>query len=131
MPEKQAAALAAETKAVEDLWKNIHSIREVSTDQLSFIDKPFIISGAIEVSDYYNYGYREAQSTHYSFQLNDGKGICHAYMTRAKAADLRKQLLDAGGSLKGRFAVVVSGKRYDNNVNGLLLELLQFGPSAE
>ncbi|MEI6806854.1 MAG: hypothetical protein WCK49_10190 [Myxococcaceae bacterium] len=131
---RRAASADAQKKAQEEFWKkNTHSIREVRTDQISFLDKPFAMSGSIEVSDYYGYGYSEARKTHYSFELRDGTGQCHVYMERDKSADLRKQLLAAGGSLKGRFTVVILSKRHEKDFyfDGLNLELLYFGPAAE
>jgi len=31
-----------------------------------------LLKGTIEVAAYYNYGYRDAQRTHYVFQIDDG-----------------------------------------------------------
>ena len=128
---KQAAAAAAEKEAQEALWKDTHSIREVETDQLSFLDKPFVMTGSIEVSSYYNWGYRGAESTHYSFDLRNDRKRCHAFMERTRATELRKQLLAADGSLKGRFLVVISRQRFEKSSGELLLELLDYRPLAE
>ena len=126
---KQSAALAAKREAEEALWNSKHTIREVRTDQLSFLDKPFAVDGSIEVDSYYNWGYRGAEPTHYSFELRSGGPRSHLYMERTKAAALRKQLLDAGGSLKGSFLVVVLKIRYDASTgNHDVYELLDYRP---
>jgi hypothetical protein len=124
------AAEVAQQKAVRDaITTNIHTIREVATDQLSFLDKPFLIEGELELSGYYNWGYDNAEPTHYSFELLSGNKKCHVYMERSKATGLRKQLVDAGGSLKGFFGVVLLKSRYrDSGIGDLTLELLDYRP---
>src|SRR6266513_79874 len=64
-----AAEDAARKRAAgeEVIKKNAHTLREVRSDQLSFLDKPFLIEGEIELASYYNYGYRDTEPTHYSF----------------------------------------------------------------
>jgi len=106
--------------------ENLHTIREVETDQPSFLDQPFLLKGVIEVSDYYSWGYNRAQQTHYSFKINDGTGRrCNAFMERGKAGGLRQQLLSAGGPIKGLFTVVLLGRRYEKNAS-LCVELLDY-----
>jgi hypothetical protein len=96
----------------KEIAKNIHTIREVKSDQLSFVDVPFMVEGEIELSSYYNYGYNDAEPTHLSFKLRSADGECKAYMERSKAAALRKSLVDSGGPLKGLFSVVLLKSRY-------------------
>lgn len=130
--QRQAAAAAQQKAARDAITKNTHTIREVATDQLSFIDKPFFLEGQLELSSYYNWGYGDSEPTHYSFELHSGGKKCHLYMERSKAAALRKQLVDAGGSLKGFFAVVLLKNRYrDNGIGDLLLELLDYRPPLQ
>ena len=131
--QQRQAAAAQQKKALRDtIAKKTHTIREVETDQLSFLDKPFFLQGSIELSSYYNWGYGDAEPTHYSFELRSGGKKCHVYMERAKAAGLRKQLVDAGGSLKGFFSVILLKARYrDNGTGDLLLELLDYRPPLQ
>ena len=126
---KAEADAAVKQAAQEALWKNVHTIREVGTDQLNFLDKPVAVNGSIDVSSYYNFGYLDAEPTHYSFELQSEAGSCHLYMERAKAADLRKQVVEAGGSLKGSFLVVVLKSRYEGN--SLDFEILDYRPSPK
>ena len=127
------APAAAREKAVRDaIGKKTHTIREVATDQLNFLDKSFFMNGELELSSYYNWGYEKAEPTHYSFELRSGGKTCHVYMGRDKASELRKQLVAAGGSLKGTFSVILLKSRYQNNgIGDLLLELLDYGPPLQ
>jgi hypothetical protein len=68
--QQQAAAEEAarqQASARDIIAKNTHTIREVSTDQLSFLDEPFIVECEIELSSYYDWGYKGAEPTHFSF----------------------------------------------------------------
>lgn len=51
-------------------------------------------------------------------------------MERDKAAGLRKQLLDADGSLKGSLLVVIEQKRFMDS-SQLYLEILDYKPQTE
>ena len=106
--------------------ENVHTIREVETDQPSFLDQPFILKGKIDVSDYYNWGYQRAKGFTTPLRLLRSAHPCNAYMERTKAAELRQQLLDAGRPLKGMFTVVLLSGRHHNSQVGLLLELLDY-----
>jgi hypothetical protein len=118
-------------KAKATLRKNTKTIREVETDQRYYRGTKFCLNGKIEVSSYYNYGYRKAQDTHYSFKLTDDDNkTAYLYMQRENAASLRQQLLDAGGSLKGIFIVVIDTGRFEDSAN-LYLEVLGYMPPIE
>src|SRR6476660_4748620 len=112
-------ATAAQTIAVEPqqqtpaVQENVRTIREVSTDQPNFLDRPFLLKGTIDVDSYYNYGYGGAERTHYAFRIVDStSGDCPAYMERSKAANLHQQLIEAGRPLRGTFSVVLLSGRY-------------------
>ena len=96
--------------------ENMRNIREVETDQRSFFDQTFLLKGTIEVSNYYNFGYSEAEPTHYAFRIRDDSTghECYAYMERAKAAELHQRVLNAGGPVKGVFAVILLRSRYSH-----------------
>lgn len=120
---RKSEAEAAQRAAEESVTKNTKTIREVESDQLAFLDKPFFLQGTIEVSSYYNYGYSGFEATHYSFEIRDTTGSGHAYMERAKAIALRERLLTSGKALTGVFSVVLLKNRYDQSMS-LHLELL-------
>ena len=100
------------------------------SDQQNFLDQPFVLQGSIEVSNYYNWGYAEAERTHYSFDVVDSTGTeCQVFMERERGANLHQKLIDAGRPLKGVFSVVLLGDRYrkaGGHPPGLLLELLGY-----
>jgi len=106
---------------------NVRTIREVESDQRSFFDRTFLLKGTIEVSNYYNFGYKEAEPTHYAFTIRDDSTghDCHAYMERAKAAELHQRVLNAGSPVKGVFAVILLRSRYSDPME-LDLELLDY-----
>src|SRR5262249_34986951 len=99
------------------------------SDQLTFLDRPFVLKGTIKITNYYNFGYNGAEQTHYSFAIEDGRDGCAAYMEHAKAGELRQRLLSARGPLKGVFTVVLLRRRYyasGGHPNGLFVELLDY-----
>src|SRR6476646_1269505 len=56
--EAAAQAAAAQTGAAQaQAGSNVHTVREVESDQPRFVDQPFVLRGTIEISSYYNYGY--------------------------------------------------------------------------
>jgi hypothetical protein len=88
-----------------------------------------LLKGTIEVSNYYNFGYRDVEQSHYSFDIIDStQRHCYAYMERPNADNLRQQLLAAGRPLKGVFSVALLSHSYDqgNRPMELLLELLDY-----
>jgi hypothetical protein len=79
------------------------------------------------LADYYNWGYRDAEPTHYAFELRTAKDRCYVYMHREEpaAVALRQRLIENGGAVRGSFSVVVLSNRYQKN-SELLLELLAY-----
>src|SRR5262245_40853773 len=109
------------------LAEDFKTIREVSSDQRTFLDQPFLLKGTIDVSGYYNYGYAEAERTHYAFEISDRLGsYCYAYMQRGENSEnLRQQLIQAGRPLEGVFTVMIRSGRYKRDAGSqLLVELL-------
>lgn len=125
--QRAAAERAARKRAADEAVtrRNAHILREVRSDPRSFFDQPFTVEGKIDVSDYYNWGYRDAEPTHYSFELRTADGSFNAYMEREGAAALRQRLVENGGAVRGSFTVVVLSNRYRKN-SELLLELLAY-----
>ncbi|MDD4891034.1 MAG: hypothetical protein PHU85_14020 [Phycisphaerae bacterium] len=52
------------------------SLTLVKAKPQTYLNKPFIITGIVEMSDYYNFGYRDAKKTHYAlrFRAVDARG---------------------------------------------------------
>lgn len=128
--ESRARAKEAEKKQILD---NIISIKIVETDQRNYIGKIFYFKGDIEMDSSYNDGYLNAQDTHNSFQIIDGDfvkntyGSAHAYMIKQKSEVLRKNIIEAGGKLKGIFKVTLLRDRFEDSPS-LSLELIDFYP---
>jgi hypothetical protein len=98
--------------------KLIKTIKEVETDQVNFIGKPFVINGTIELSNYYNYGYANAQASHYSFKMSDNSGSASVYLMRSSEIPLRESLLKAPGNiLKASCLVVMLPERTEQSPN--------------
>jgi hypothetical protein len=55
--------------------QNLKTIKEIETDQISFVGVPVVINGVIELSSYYNCGYRDTQPSYFAFRLFDRSGI--------------------------------------------------------
>jgi len=124
---QQRAPPQAPTQAPARPEENVRTIREVESDQRSFFDQTLLLKGRIEVSNYYNFGYKEAEPTHYGFAIRDDSTghDCKAYMERAKAAELHQRVLNAGGPVKGVFAVILLRSRYIDPME-LDVELLDY-----
>jgi hypothetical protein len=115
--------------ALNDRRRNLRSIKEVETDQISFLEVPFVINGVIELSSYYNYGYRDTQSSFFAFRLTDRSGRANVYMWRNAASDeLRRQILAAGGRLRGSFTIAIRRDKFTQNASDIYAELLDAGP---
>ena len=110
--------------------QNLKTLKEIETDQLSFVSKPVIVQGKIELDSYYNFGYGDAQETHFSFNVTDSSGSGYVYMLKRDAAGIRKQLLDAGGSLRGVFKIEIRKERFQKG-SRVFAELLDAGPPLD
>jgi hypothetical protein len=121
----------SDTAEDRDLIKLIKSIKEVETDQVNFIGKPFIINGTIEPSSFYNYGYGNAQTTHYSYEMRDASGkVAYVYLSRQSkyAAQLREELLKAKGNvLRAGCLVTILPDRVQASLS-IFAELLACSP---
>ena len=117
----------ADIKAKQWFVKQVKTIREVESDQINYLNQAIIFRGVMDLSSYYNFGYRDAQKTHYAFTIRQGMDVAHAYMERERAANIRQQLLDAGGALKGNFSVLIIKQRYEKT-SDLYVELVDVVP---
>ena len=101
------------------------SLARIKANPQDYIGKQFTLCGAIETSDYFNYGYANASETHYSFSfvplgkdaamvgresahiflLREVGGGLVEYMTQAKEAGIDRCIT--------RVRVAIDPKRYD------------------
>lgn len=95
-------------------------LTQVKASPAEFFRKPFILTGAATVSDYYNFGYDNAEFTHFSFEFREiineqkrGENIvggqrCHLYLLREGNKQIANQIIDAAPkyrAMRGRVAI--------------------------
>ena len=101
------------------------SIKEIESDQLSFIGRGFEICGMLSVSSYYNYKWRNAQSEYLAFDLKDqNHDRATVYGVKYKFGDLRQIILHSPGEeVHGCWQLRIPMDRYDKDALQLLPEL--------
>src|SRR5262249_3722558 len=68
-------------------------LTKVKANPRDYVGREFILTGVAEVSDYFNYGYRNSQDTHYAVTFREALGTlrpgdrldgeeCHLYLRR-------------------------------------------------
>jgi hypothetical protein len=89
----------------------------VAADQKSYIGKYLKITGLLSLSSSYDYGYRQAESTHLAFTLKDSTGVANVYARRAGFGEsVREQILRSDNkSLRGTFVIRMNPDRYETS----------------
>lgn len=129
--QRNAATEKAEQEARAKAAPKVFTVKEVETDLPSFIGKTFILEGVIQVSDYYNYDYANAEKIVYSFTFQDETGRGHLYQLRSDGEALRKQVLSAKGPIRGRFLVeILAGLKHPAG-EGVMAQLRDWKPPKE
>lgn len=128
-----------EDRPVEELPKvgDETSLVRVKAKPEDFLDREFIVSGVIKVSDYFNFGYHDADSSHFSIELEEvgdnglaGSEAAHLYVTKL----LGQALLDdlAAVEEKGftgkaaRVTVTLESRRFEGASTWDLLEVVDW-----
>lgn len=122
-------AEVAATKRRQALFTslNVRPIKEVESNLPGFTGKRFSLQGTIQVSSYYNYGYGEAQGTHYAFRVIDGTGDATVYMPKGQGEALRARLLSGGtAKMSGVFTCTLLPARTVSHQGSVLAELLAY-----
>jgi hypothetical protein len=107
------------------------SLIEVTSDQISFVNKPVRAEGTLKAMSSYFGLYRQSEATHYAFQLNDNGTIAYLYMPRGeKSTELRNQIFRNNGELKGEFDFLISQKAFEASriISSIAAELLDYHP---
>jgi hypothetical protein len=98
---------------------------------LEYVETEFIICGTVRISDYYNFKYRDARPTHYSFSVTTGNAewqgvhIEDAYLSRAGSDDLVKAITKKDNShILARLKVTILRERLDRS--NVPLEILDW-----
>lgn len=104
------------------------SIARLKANADQYVEKPFYLTGAITVSDYYNFGFNNAQSTHYSFRFTvaakNGQSdeTVPIYMSRFRGAALaeritRTQEREPNSAMAVRLECVVHRNRTEGDIS--------------
>ncbi|MFA6291792.1 MAG: hypothetical protein WC637_08430 [Victivallales bacterium] len=113
--------------------ENVRKIKEVKTDLISFVDKEFVIDGYVRLASYYNYKYRNARDTHFSFLITDNSDSfgCYAYIEKTSilGQEMRSQLLK-DEPRRGTFNLIIPKDKSEND-GEFLAGLLMFGPPLD
>ena len=123
----------AETAQRKTAMKRLKkTIREVKSDQHRFVGEHIVLTGSLELSDYFNYGYEKAQKTHLAFRLTDGdNNTANLYMMRDIGEPVRKKLLAAKEPLNASCLIVIPKDRFIENSGGIYADILDVVPPVE
>ncbi len=113
---------------------------QVKAEPRKFVGKPFVMTGAIEVSDYYNMAYSEAANSHYSFDFQEAIAPrklgedCSIYLKRSIGEKIVERIIlktKDGDRARIRVKVVMDPPRFrDDGDDWQMLELLDVQFSA-
>ena len=120
-----------ETNLTYDASKiEIKSIEEVSSDLISFVDKPVRVVGALYPRSSYYGLFSDSASTHLAFAvISKNLTVVYIYMERGpKANDIRQKAIENGGRLEGYFDIVLSKRAYEADKNSFNGQLLDYQP---
>lgn len=99
----------------------VSSLREVETDQSRFVEVPISITGSLNLSNYYNFGYYKRQRTHLAFTLTDDTATAYVYMRRGETAEkVREKLVKALSdkvTLIAKCTFIIPRARYEKTQN--------------
>ena len=122
--EAETNALLAKQREIERTKAMIKTIREVESDQRSFVGKQFMLTGNFDISSFYHSGYHGAESTHFAFELREPGKSALLYMPRASGEKVREKLVKHGGPLRATCVVTILPNRLDEG-SGLHAELIE------
>ena len=100
------------------------TIRRIETNQSSYMNQTIELIVKIDLATYYNWGYRNAQKTHFAFSIEDKTGRAYVYGNKNRLNYIREKLLEANGPLICNIQIAISPKRYDAQSGQLIAELL-------
>ena len=139
-----ALALLTAIAAADEESKPVHLVGDetpsvkVKAEPKNYFDRPFVMTGGIEVSDYYNFGYLDADKSHYSLDFVEVLSespqktgeTCHLYLKRSEVSKLIvDKILTANTDKKLRRIRVkaqIDSRRYEGSWNTLELVDVQF-----
>lgn len=132
---REAVARIHETNSDRELRERLArvpvvSVKTVETDLRSYIGKTVAVEGSLDVSDYYNFGFRGLSSVCYSFRFSDETGSGYLYQTRTKDDGTRAKILAKNGPVVGKFFIQIPANIEHSEGEGIMALLLKVA-SAE
>jgi hypothetical protein len=117
---------STQSKASELISKQPISLKRVNAAKTEYYDKEIEIYGNLELSDYYNWGYRKSEDTHYSFKLRDNdNNRVQVYFKKTISQQLFDQLIDVD-NLPVKIKVIAYQSKQEGNFGDILLEGIRF-----
>ena len=116
---------ARESKArhktfLKDQLSATNTIKAVESDLPGYLDKYVTVQGTIELSDYYNYLFRDLQADLLCFKIVDDTGSGWVYMKRGQdATSLRSMIISNKEPVKGRFTFIIPHELYETGQSGV------------
>ena len=89
----------------------------LKADSASYYDSVATITVPVSISDYFNYAFRDAEGTHYSFMVGDRHfRSLYAYGPRSDFKGLFDYLVANGGTANVKVGVTTSAQHGDNTI---------------
>lgn len=124
----------AKKKDLELKRGSLISIARLIADQPIYVGKKVVVNGVCELIQYYNYGYDDAQLTHYAFRITGNSYSEHINVYGDKlwkgAASLKERLL-GGNKISGSWTIIIPPERYRAHSSDVFAELEGYGPKVE
>jgi hypothetical protein len=127
---KQIAAYLAigkDPNAAEKIKNEAISLKLIETNLPAYQGRVLWVQGTLSLATYYNYGYRDLQSSHLSLRLVGDGTDAHLYMLRQQSAETRAALL--AKEKQDAFCLVhFPAERFDESSSQILATLLFVRP---
>lgn len=102
------------------------SLKRLNAARTEFYDKEITLSGNLEISDYYNYGYYDSRNTHYAFKLKDENfNIVNVYFKKNISKDLFDKLIEVD-FLPVKIKGIAYQSKQEKNFFDVLLEGISY-----
>jgi len=89
----------------------------VKADSATYYNQTATITTEVEVDDYFNFGFRDSEGTHYSFIVRGADyDYLHAYGPRAEFKSLFDYLAKNGGKANVKVKITTSSQHGDNAI---------------
>lgn len=107
---------------IESASPNLMTINSAKTE---FFDKQINVFGYLKLDDYYNWGYRKSQETHYSFRLYDGSQTVHVYFSKSSSKEIF-DLLKTTNNLPVKITGIAYKRYQEDSFGDLLIEGIKY-----